>query len=382
MVSYKILSQLKYKPRIGVDARPLSYGLTGNSRYLAEALRKLTERESPFEFYLYSNKILDPVFEDLLQRPGIYVPPSPAGLGVLWLNFSVPKLLVRDEIDIFWGTLQLLPAKKLPIPSCVNYHDLNFISAPETMTFSNYWQHRVLSGRTLSKADMVFCLSENTKNDIAKYRPDTIQKLKVIYPGCEKLPSPVTPSKSVPKKFIFSIGTLEPRKNVKTLISGFTAFKKQYPDTELSLVLAGRLGWREEELTQKLKSGEWEKDGIYFIENPTDAELSYLYENCEIFAFPSKHEGFGLPLLEAIQAGKRCVASDIPVFREILEEGIDTFANPDDPNSWVEAIYRSEQMHPKKRHWKKDFWSYKRTAMELESSFLELWEIKKVKEKP
>ena len=107
--------EVKYKPRIAIDARPLSYGLTGNSRYLFEVLKYLIRKDSHFEYYLYSNKEIHPMFMDFIKDNSVQVPIIKKVPGVLWLNFILPYLLHRDRIDLFWGTLQLLPYFKLPM---------------------------------------------------------------------------------------------------------------------------------------------------------------------------------------------------------------------------------------------------------------------------
>ena len=129
--------EVKYKPRIAVDARPLSYGLTGNSCYLFEVLKFLIRKDSHFEYFLYSNKEIHPMFMDFINENKVVITPIKKFPGVIWFNFILPYLLHKDRIDLFWGTLQL-PFFRLPIPEFVNYHDLNFRSAPETMTKAKF----------------------------------------------------------------------------------------------------------------------------------------------------------------------------------------------------------------------------------------------------
>ena len=230
--------EVKYKPRIAVDARPLAYGLTGNSRYLFEALKYLIRKDSHFEYYLYSNKEIHPMFMDFIKLNNVtVVVPMKTIPGVIWLNFVLPYYLHRDRIDMLWGTLQLLPYFKLPMPEFVNYHDLNFRSAPETMTRANFIQHKLLSPKTLRNADTVFCLSKNTKKEIAEFRPEYAKKLKVIYPGVSK--KVISNNElAIEGKFLFTIGTLEPRKNISTVIEAYLDLKKEKPDFDYKLVIA------------------------------------------------------------------------------------------------------------------------------------------------
>ena len=369
--------EVKYKPRIAIDARPLSYGLTGNSRYLFEVLKYLIRKDSHFEYYLYSNKEIHPMFMDFIKDNSVQVPIIKKVPGVLWLNFILPYLLHRDRIDLFWGTLQLLPYFKLPIPEFVNYHDLNFKSAPDTMTRSNFLQHRLLSGKTLQNANTVFCLSKNTKKEIAEYKPEFTKKLKVIYPGVSKK---IIKNEeiAIKGKFLFTIGTLEPRKNIATVIESYLLLKKERPNFEYKLVIASRRGWGQESLTQKLLSGELEKDGIIFLESPNDELLNVLYKKCSLFLFPSIHEGFGLPLLEAMLEQKVCIASDIPVFREILDLDSDILVSALDVNEWKNAILTATDRNSVKRRrvWDVKQWTWIATASQIEESFLIEWHKK------
>ncbi|PJZ70635.1 glycosyl transferase [Leptospira perolatii] len=366
---------LKYKPRVAVDARPLSYGITGNSRYLAEVLERVIRNDSPLEYYLYSNKPIHPVFNELVAKAQVFLPSSLPGL--LWLNFSMPKKFVEHRIDLFWGTLQLLPVVGKKIPMAVNYHDLNFRSAPETMTTANYWQHKIFSPMTLDRADLIFCLSENTKREISEFRPGIESKLKVVYPGAQGFGRILRPEKRLPEKFLFSLGTLEPRKNLSTLIEAYRFLKKENPNYPYSLVLAGRLGWKSEELTQLLKEGALEKEGIFFLENPADSTLGWLYQNCSYFVFPSLHEGFGLPILEALREKKHCIVSNIPVFHEILDPEADLFVPPKDVNGWKTALQKAGQRGNRIRRSGTFEWSWDHTAKEVEAGLVSLWKNRK-----
>jgi glycosyltransferase involved in cell wall biosynthesis len=345
---------------IAVDARPLSYGMTGNSRYLFEALKVLRERNS-FNYTLYSNRVV------IEKKP-----------GPIWLHLRIPKVIREDQNDLFWGTLQLLPWKKLKIPECVNFHDLNFISAPETMTRSNYWQHRFFSPLTIKNADRIFCLSKNTELEIGEFRPQSKSKLKTVYPGVIRVKRSAIQYKEKYGNYIFSVGTLEPRKNIYTIVESYLILKKENPSYPLNLVIAGRIGWGEAELTKKLLSGELEKSGIFFIQKPSEEDLSSLYEDSEAFAFPSLHEGFGLPLIEAQIAQKICIASDIRVFKEILSPNSDIFVSPKSISDWVSAFKKIETTESRKRKSKFDasLWTWEKTAINLENEFENLLGIK------
>lgn len=325
--------------RIGIDARPLVYGVTGNSRYLAEVLELLLERKREHQFVFFSNKPLHPMFQYLLKKnvelniETVNIP------GPIYLNFLLPFRIKQSKVDKFWGTLQMLPFFKLPIPSFVNYHDVNFISAPDTMARWNYIQHKLLSPRTMKNADEIFCLSKNTKDEISSFNPIFADKCKIVYPGVKKQKITNTTHK-FPKNFFLTVGTLEPRKNLNMLVDAFLKFKSKNPKDKHSLLLLGRRGWgtEGEALFEKLQNIKSKNPYIEFIENPPEEILREAFHRCKAFFFPSHHEGFGLPLLEAMVEDKRCVASNIPVFKEILSSRCDLYVDPKDLEGWAIAF--------------------------------------------
>ncbi|WP_210410386.1 glycosyltransferase family 4 protein [Leptospira levettii] len=358
------------KTKIGIDARPLAYGITGNSRYLAEVLKVIIPKHKDKEFYFFSNKPIHVVFNDLIYA-NVHLVVEPKSIpGPLYLNFILPKRLKQNKIEVFWGTIQMLPIFKLPIPSYVNYHDLNFISAPETMAKWNYWQHKLLSPITLKNADIIFCLSKNTKEEIIQFRPNCKDKCIVVYPGVTKIKTNRSNLKiKFPKDFFLTVGTLEPRKNINRLVDAFIQFKTKYPKDKNSLLIMGRKGWGEEGdlLYQKLNDPEIKAKEIQFIEKPDENTLAFAFQSCKAFFFPSLHEGFGLPLLEAMLEGKRCVASDIPVFKEILSDQCDLYIPTKDTNAWANAFHimsgNTKERMPKFPTKK---WTWQETAKKIE----------------
>lgn len=355
--------------RIGIDVRPLAYGMTGNSRYLAEVLELMLERNQNVSFVFFSNKPIHKMFLHLLKSnvtQEIERYPIP---GPVYLNFRLPKRLEKHKITKFWGTLQMLPFFKLPIPSFVNYHDLNFVSAPQTMAKWNYYQHRFFSPRTMKNADGIFCLSENTKNEIAKFNPDFASKCKVIYPGVKK--QNFEKESLFPKSFFLTVGTLEPRKNLKILLDAFLDFKFRFPKDKNTLVLMGRKGWGTEgdELYNSLNQLQKTNPFVRFLENPNDKILTSAFAQCKAFFFPSLHEGFGLPLLEAMIEDKRCVASDIPVFKEILSDKCDLYVNANDLSGWSKAFEVMAKAKPGRiPKFKTKSWTWLETTKKIEES--------------
>ena len=362
--------------RIGVDARPLAFPGTGNARYLHQMLKRLIRLRPGDEWVLLSHRPLHPEFLDLLRSENVVLETDRSflgRLGPLWLHFRLPRLAREHQIDLFWGTLAALPWRaktRLPCPTMVNFHDLNAYIAPETMTLWNRLQHRLMNGETLRNAGIVLCLSANTRNDILSRFPDLpAGKLEVIYPGCElPRPSGAKPGEEEEalEGCILCVGTLEPRKNHAVLLAAYREARRE-DDSLPPLVIAGRKGWGEDSVYLLLESGELERENIFFLENPSDGKLRLLYEAASLLAFPSLHEGFGLPIIEALYLRKPVLLSDISIFREIAPEG--EFADPREISSWKEALLRVSK---KRRRgelqappFDAEFWSWDKRAEKL-----------------
>lgn len=371
---------------IGVDARPLAFPGTGNGRYLHRMLQQLTRLQPDCEWILFTHRTIDNEYADLLLEKSIslQVDRTPfSRLGPLWIHLRIPGLLEKYDCDLFWATLAMLPLcyrRRSESRAMVNFHDLNAYRAPQTMVFWNRWQHRLTNGRTLRAAERILCLSACTREDIRRQFPEIPpDRLQVIYPGCE-LPAvtPLSPGGAVGglDNFILCVGSLEPRKNHQTLIDGYRQARRERSDLP-PLLIVGRKGWGDSSLYRLLRSGSLTDEGIHYLENASDSHLRWCYEKAAFLAFPSIHEGFGLPVLEARQLGKPLLISDIPVFREIVREE-EAFVAPTDVEKWREALLsftdrlRSGKLEPPP--FDENFWSWRERAAELSRIITELRE--------
>lgn len=337
--------------QIAVDARPLAFPATGNATYLYRMLSELLALRPDDHWLLISHRGLHPVFADLASRSAVEIEIA-AGLtakaGPLWMHLAVPRILRERKPDVFWGTLAMLPHRyreRCPdVPAFVNFHDLNSVRAPQTMPAWKRAQHRLFDHRSIAAATRVLCLSETTRHDILDYLPDTPpEKLSVVYPGAEAPDVKIARAPAAPvgafKDFLLCVGTLEPRKNQATLLEGYLRARKERHDLP-PLVFAGRRGW-DDALYARLSSGELEADNVFYLEGCSDGELAWLYANAAFVTLPSVHEGFGLPVIEAFQAGKAVLLSDIPIFREV---GLDSrFVSVKDAGDWAAGILEYHQ---------------------------------------
>lgn len=153
-------------------------------------------------------------------------------------------------------------------------------------------------------------------------------------PGKDRQISPK--AKHIAKKgtYILCVGTIEPRKNHRLLLE---AYDGGLADMGIDLVFAGRIGWNVEDIKERIEKHPRKAQGLYLLESPNDAAIHYLYQNAFLVAFPTFEEGFGLPVIEAIERGSVVIASDIPVLREVGGDYCDYF-NPEDSGELISLI--------------------------------------------
>ncbi|URA10862.1 glycosyltransferase family 4 protein [Thermospira aquatica] len=300
--------------RIGVDARPLREKKAGIGRYVEEMVNALSQR-GEVELVLFSNRnvVLDEqvrgkvtIVEDKKWK---YLP------GTLWYLLRIPGLIQRYGIEIFWGTQHALPfTKPRGCFYVVTWHDLVYAFYPETMSWYNRLVSLLVVKRTLAVADSIVAVSETTKRDLLEHHPFVpSSKVSVIYEG-KSLPdeTSVTFSQQY-TPYLFLLGSLEPRKNILSVLEAFRFIKEKRPD--LKLVITGGRGWKKTALQNAVDRHPYRQD-IVFTGYVSDETIVDLFKSCEAFLFPSLYEGFGLPLLEAEE---KCpvIVNDIPVFREL-----------------------------------------------------------------
>jgi len=334
-------------------------------------LEELILLRPDYRWILFSHRPLHKEHAALLRNRQIALQITEGRLpGPIWLHFVLPRLVRLARCDLFWATLAMLPyrfKKRGNTRAIVNFHDLNAFVAAETMVRWNRWQHRLLDGPTIAEADAVLCLSRTTQNDLIRFFPTCEQKLHVVYPGAEPLPKKSEKPAGLARTgaYLLSVGTIEPRKNYATLIAGYLLAKQKIAMPPL--VIVGKKGWGPDELYKRLQSGELRDKGILYLEHVNDAELAYCYRHAAFVVSASLHEGFGLPVLEGFFAGKQCLLSDIPIFREIGKK--QTFVSPRDPVQWGDALaemvarYRARKLPPPPLDTR--FWSWKRRVRSL-----------------
>jgi glycosyltransferase involved in cell wall biosynthesis len=310
---------------IGIDARCLSEGqLSGVGNYTSEMIHALLKLDTKNQYYLYvnswrGNKNSLPEFDYLNVHYVVTHFPNKL-LHVLIILRTWPYLdtFFPVKLDVFWEPahhfLALSPSLKL-IVTC---HDISWEFFPDMYTRKGLLWHRALKlSKLYSRATKVIAVSQNTKNDLIRFYGLPANKIKVVYSG---LPSKQIFSGnkeiSLPsKKYFLYLGNIEPRKNIESIIEAFLLIKDKLPGVDLIIAGGVKLAPRyAKKIINKLIS----ERGIYYLGYVDNNIKQKLYSQALAFIFPSWHEGFGFPPLEALAANVPVIASNVTALPEVL----------------------------------------------------------------
>jgi len=303
---------------IGIDARPLSYYLTGMGQYLKNVLETLQRIDKENIYYLISNKTINfplnnPRWHKLEGRLDKKL------LSSAWMQMMAPLFALKYRFNLFWGPRHHLPLL-MPkhIRQVVTIHDLIHIRYPETMPMPNWFVERLLMRRSILHADAAIAVSQSTADEIgALYERTEKQRIHAIYSGIPSWTDPEpSPEKalSLPENYFLFVGTVEPRKNLVNILTAFERLAAWADNC--FLVIAGETGWKTNALNAKMRSGNL-KSRVIQTGFVSRGSLMQIYENALCLLFPSFYEGFGFPILEAMSLGTPVITSNSGSMKEI-----------------------------------------------------------------
>lgn len=224
----------------------------------------------------------------------------------MWSQLFLPlHLNFFRKIDVFFSPAHYAP-RYCPVPIVTTIHDLAYYYYPQEFLKKDLYKLQNWTKYSIERSKKVIAVSKTTKKDILKFYNTPDEKIEVIYNGFEKKSS--EDGKEVWEKisaeyhlsshsYILYLGTLQPRKNIPTLIKAFKSFRETYKD--FKLVLVGRKGWLYNEIFEEVKKFDL-TDSITFTGFIPDEEAISLYKHAFCFVLPSLYEGFGIPILEAM----------------------------------------------------------------------------------
>jgi glycosyltransferase involved in cell wall biosynthesis len=238
---------------------------------------------------------------------------------VLWEQFSQPRLANQMQLDLLHSLAFVAPAFS-KIPSIVTVYDLSFLHFPQRFKTVNRNYLRIFTRLSCKRAQKVVAISEYTRQDVIRQYGIAPEKVAVVHPGLDPAFSQHSDNaiadfrqrKGLPERFILYLGTIEPRKNLSTLI---TAYARLRPEG-IKLVCAGGRGWMYEDVFNTVNELRLQRDVIFPGYVPRE-ELPLLYSAAEAFVYPSSFEGFGLPVLEALACGVPTITTNASSLPEV-----------------------------------------------------------------
>ncbi|HEY6005103.1 MAG TPA: glycosyltransferase family 1 protein [Anaeromyxobacter sp.] len=310
--------------RFGVDATWLRTDrLAGIERHAVELIRALVQL-APGEVVLFVRSELPPALAALdVERHETQI------LGRVPLDQGwLPWAASRAKVDLL-HTL----ASPTPVlwrgPSAMTLHDATPWLHPDAMDALARWYVKPLYPQAFARAGVIFTVSEAAREDLVRSAGAPRDRIVVTPNGVDPLFFEARAREGPRAPYLLAVGTLEPRKNLPVLLEALRMLRREGRD--LALVVAGRQAW-----TQSLPLGDLAPH-VKLLGTVGDEELASLYAGATCFVIPSLHEGFGLPLAEAMAAGAPAVASDIPALREVGGETV-RYADPLDAESFARAI--------------------------------------------
>lgn len=301
--------------KIGIDISPIFYQRGGVGNYTLHLIENLIKLKSDHRFFLYSNHFSNESFPFLSDLNVTFI----QGIRT-YLSYKI----WREGIDVVHGPNFRLPGRGTK-GNVITIHDLALEKFPSfgKKKFGSCFSSWKTRKRALS-ADHLIAVSQNSLEDIVKIFGISREKISAIYNGVDhfffqdqnqELFLKMKDKFGIKKdQFILFTGTVEPRKNVKTLLKAFSRNRRLR--NNYSLVLAGGTGWKNEDLQQFILN-EGIQNELSITGYISREELRVLYSFASCFVFPSVYEGFGIPLLEAMACGAPVVCSNSSSLPEV-----------------------------------------------------------------
>lgn len=293
--------------KIGINGRFLAAKRTGVQRAAYNLIKALVRVDHVNEYYLFTSA--DQANNQDWNFPNVKIIASDIREGEnfrnhLWEQFVLPRLAAKHKIDILHSPANLAPLLYRG-KSIVHIHDLCFVVNPQWFSFSFRTLYNFIIPRLARRAAKVITNSNNSRNDLLQFCNLPADRVSQVYWAVDDLfTSPdrtdTPPTDLSLDNYILYVGSLEPRKNIGTLLEAYELMRSRNPSLTPKLVLIGGESPLFAEVRLKVKKF---KDDILFKGFVNDEMLRAFYRRASLFVYPSLYEGFGLPPLEAMASG-------------------------------------------------------------------------------
>ncbi|QEC78124.1 glycosyltransferase family 4 protein [Mucilaginibacter ginsenosidivorax] len=322
--------------KIGYDAKRVFFNNTGLGNYSRWLIKTVAYFHTENSCILYTPKAkTNPRLGFLAHFTNIHtVTPASKLFISWWRSKGIVNDLKRDSIELYHGLSHELPAgiRQSGIPSVVTVHDLIFMRFPKQFGWFNCYIYRAKLKHACRVADKIIAISQKTKDDLIELLQIEPDKIAVIYQGCDVAfdvaqtaaqKAAVKLKYNLPDKYLLSVGTIEERKNLLLIAKAL-----QDIDNSLPLVVVGKTTKYIDEVTAYLAANNL-THRVTFLNNVRFDDLPAIYQLASVFIYPSRYEGFGIPILEALNSGVPVIAATGSCLEEAGGPG-SRYVDPDD----------------------------------------------------
>ncbi len=339
-------------PRFGYDKETGLPRRVGSAEYCFKLLINLYKLDKQNEYIIYLPK--DPSSDFPEERDNWHYKIVKQKKMWTLIGLTLEFLLKRSKPDVFFSPTHYLPIV-VPSNSAISILDVSYIHFPKLFQKSDLRQLKIWTKFSVKKAKRIFTISKASKDDIIKEYGVSEDKITVTYPGIKQVSGikyqvlsmdELEKKYGIKKDYILFVGTLQPRKNIVRLIEAFARLSRSsLIINPLSLIILGKKGWMYEDIINSPKKFGVE-DKVKFLDNVTDEDLPIFYKNAECFVLPSLYEGFGLPILEAMQNGCPVVTSNVSSLPEAGGDAALYFDpnNPEDIAQTMEKVLSDKKL--------------------------------------
>lgn len=309
--------------KIVFDLTPLYDHLTGVERYNMNITKSIILHHPEDEYVLLFKNEIHAAFKEIADQSNVTYKILPECNKLLFIQLrllSTVKKIKADYYVFLSFTSPILFHRKRIINAI---HDLTCWDCPETIPTKMVCYYRITYKLSILNSWKVITVSKFSQNKICNRYGLSKEKVPVIYDGLTDIfkenksgKQSIQEKYNIPNKYFLSLSTVEPRKNLQLLIRGYKELLEEGNDLP-DLVLAGRKGWKLDEIMDGV--AEEVKSKVHFTGFIEDEDLPKIYKNAVLFIFPSKYEGFGLPVIEAMSQGTVVLSSDAASLPEIVD---------------------------------------------------------------
>ncbi|MCY4527034.1 MAG: glycosyltransferase family 1 protein, partial [Anaerolineaceae bacterium] len=331
-------------PHVGINAHLLSgqsgFRSAGIHGYLWHTLSHMADEAPPdWRFSVMCGRDSAADFAGLQLRRSQLDTRNPLR-RILWEQLAQP--FQSGAFDLLHAAAFVGPLLQTR-PAVVTVYDLSFLRFPQLLSPWRQRYLRLLTRHSCHRASRVIAISQSTASDLADLLDVPRERIDIALPGVDvgrfrPLPQAAIDSfrqrKGLPQRFWLFIGTLEPRKNLLTLLGAYASLPARWP-----LIIAGGQGWDYAEIHATVERLGL-NDEVHFPGYLPADELALWYNCAEVFVYPSLYEGFGMPVLEAMACGTPVIVADASSLPEVA--GVDgTSLPPTDVDAWADALQHS-----------------------------------------